>query len=525
MALDLDRVVSTHRLVDEEKVLQLGLAQLGYVRMLLVLVPASSIIFGMALRLAVTYASRYFRDRWVYRVVVPVLSVLATGSIAAQVALVFQTVTVIVERSSTHLDRSPITVLAQVCATAMSIIARGFFISRMYELNKSPFILSTAIFLWLAATAFLLAWEVDYSNPKLVIGSPITWANIGSWSLFVGSAFVSAVLFRELRSLLGRSLHTLSVRDRAAAYAKIWVESSGLLAVAYLASSLTQAIKDGSAVARLTSIWTFLIVPLVAIFSVMFSLVSRPSPPSVTPRSSTMGSRSRTKRSNSALSRSRNGGGGADLFSLQRMRCSGARDVDDDDHLPPVPAMLETNSVSRPVRGGGGAVLPDAAARAAGPVQPDDPRTWRGDAGRLFPALQFDPAHSLSTAGRSSTLSASFQGTTDFDTFSLPQVAALRRESSTPILGRSPTTSSIQHASSTQQQHDGAGSAPTLHEAAEYDEALVDLHPTVASLDLDAFETCNPLVWGPRRRAADEEQEQGVRREPERSPPSASSPS
>lgn len=91
----------------------------------------------MALRLAVTYASRYFRDRWVYRVIVPVLSLLATGSIAAQVALVFQTVTVIVDRSGTHLDRSPITVLAQVCATAMSIIARGFFIARMYEVRPS----------------------------------------------------------------------------------------------------------------------------------------------------------------------------------------------------------------------------------------------------------------------------------------------------------------------------------------------------------------------------------------------------
>ncbi|GAA5908217.1 hypothetical protein JCM8208_000348 [Rhodotorula glutinis] len=508
MALELDRVASMHRNVDEETVLQFGLEQLGFVRMLLVLVPASSIIFGMALRLAVTFASRYFRDRWVYRLVVPVLSILATGSIAAQVALVFQTVTVIVDRSGTHLDRSPITVLAQVCATAMSIIARGFFISRMYELNTNPIILSTAIFLWLAATAFLLAWEVDYSNPGLVLGSPMTWANMGSWSLFVCSAFVSAVLFRELRRLLGPSLHTLSVRNRAFAYSKIWVESSGLLAVAYLASSLTQALKDGSAVARLTSIWTFLILPLVAIFSVMFSLVSRPSPP-VTPRSSTLGSRSRTKRSNSAFSRSRNGGAGAgELFSLHRMRCSGAHDVGDDDDLPPMPAMLETNSVSRPVR-----VLPDAAARAAGAVQPDDPRTWRGDAGRLFPALQFDPEHSLSAGGRSSSLSASFQGTGgDFDTFSLPQVAALRRESSTPILGRSPTASSIQHASSAQQQpqHNGTGSAPTLHEAVEYDEALVDLHPTVASLNLDAFEACNPLG--------------AARREPDRPPPSTSFP-
>ena len=293
-----------------------------------------------------------------------------------------------------------------------------------------------------------------------------------------------------------------SVRTRAVAYSKIWVESSGLLAVAYLASSLTQALKDGSDVARFTSIWTFLILPFVAIFSVMFSLVSRPSPPSVTPRSSTLGSRSRTKRSNSAFSRSRTG----ELFSLQRMRCSGANDFDDNDldDLPPAPAMLETNSVSRPVR-----VLLDSAARAAGGIQPDDPRTWRGDAGRLFPALQFDPEHSLS-AGRSTdgTRSASFQGTGgDFDTFSLPQVAAFRRESSTPILGRSPTASSIQHASSSQQpQQQVASSASTVQEAVEYDEALVDLHPTVASLNLDAFEACNPLVWGPRRRAQDEEQ-------------------
>ncbi|GAA5850237.1 hypothetical protein JCM9279_003573 [Rhodotorula babjevae] len=516
MALALDRAASMHRLVDEETILDFGRKQLGFVQMLLVLVPASSIIFGMALRLAVTYASRYFRDRWVYRVVVPVLSVLATGSIAAQVALVFQTVTVIVDRSGTHLDRSPITVLAQVCATAMSIIARGFFIARMYELNKNPIILSTAIFLWLAATAFLLAWEVDYSNPGLVLGSPMAWANAGSWSLFVCSAFVSAVLCRELRRLLRPSLSTMSVRNRIFAYSKIWVESSGLLAVAYLASSLTQALKDGSDVARFTSIWTFLILPLVAIFSVMFSLVSRPSPP-VTPRTSTLGSRSRsrTKRSNSAFSRSRSGA--AELFSLQRMWCSGAHDLDDDDDLndrPPAPVMLETNSVSRPVR-----IVPDAAARAAGPVQPDDPRTWRGDAGRLFPALQFDPEHSLSlSAGRSGTFSASYQGTGgDFDTLSLPQVAAVRRESSTPILGRSPTASSIQHASSSQQQQQLASSAPTMHEAAEYDEALVDLHPTVASLNLDAFEACNPLVWGPRRRAEDEEQ--GVR-----PPPSTSSP-
>ena len=162
MALDLDRAATLHRLVDEETILDFGRKQLGFVQMLLVLVPASSIIFvrplsllsplcapawarltlplcsqGMALRLAVTYASRYFRDRWVYRVIVPVLSLLATGSIAAQVALVFQTVTVIVDRSGTHLDRSPITVLAQVCATAMSIIARGFFIARMYEVRPS----------------------------------------------------------------------------------------------------------------------------------------------------------------------------------------------------------------------------------------------------------------------------------------------------------------------------------------------------------------------------------------------------
>lgn len=94
----------------------------------------------MALRLAVTYASRFFRDRWVYRVTVPVMSVLACGSIAAQVALVFQTLTVAVKASASsaprHLDRSPINVTAQVCATAMSIIARGFFIVRLWEVRR-----------------------------------------------------------------------------------------------------------------------------------------------------------------------------------------------------------------------------------------------------------------------------------------------------------------------------------------------------------------------------------------------------
>lgn len=269
------------------------------------------------------------------------------------------------------------------------------------------------------------------------------------------------------------------------AYCKISIESSSLLALIYLACSLTQALRNDSEAALLTSYWTFLVTPLVAIYSVMFSLVSRPPPPA-TPRSSSFGSRS--KRSNSVFSR----GGGGDVFSLQRLRCSGAKDFDDD--LPAPPAMLETNSQSRPTRG---PVLPDGEATARGQLQPDDPRTWRGDAGRLFPALQFDPAHSLASTSGGAGRSVSFRGTNDFDTFSLsvPSVPPFRRESSTPMLGRSPTASFFRR----------SHSASIVHEPGVYDEALVDQEPTVAKLDLGALSVCDSLVWGPRRRGDEEE--------------------
>lgn len=39
------------------------------------------------------------------------------------------------------------------------------------QLNKSILVRSTAVFLWLGSTALLLAWEVDFSDGNLVLGS------------------------------------------------------------------------------------------------------------------------------------------------------------------------------------------------------------------------------------------------------------------------------------------------------------------------------------------------------------------
>ncbi|GAA6051344.1 hypothetical protein JCM3770_004493 [Rhodotorula araucariae] len=122
---------------EDDVVVAFGRTQLQYVQVLLVLVPVSSLIFGMALRFAVTYTSRFCHDRWLYRVAVPVMFLLGAGSVATQVAALFQVITLVVQRELPQsIDRNPVNITGQVCATLMGILAQGFFVTRMWDLNK-----------------------------------------------------------------------------------------------------------------------------------------------------------------------------------------------------------------------------------------------------------------------------------------------------------------------------------------------------------------------------------------------------
>ncbi|BGP47887.1 hypothetical protein JCM10450v2_003752 [Rhodotorula kratochvilovae] len=410
---------------EDDAVVAFGRTQLQYVRALLVLVPVSSLIFGMALRLAVTYASRFCRDRWLYRVTVPFMFLLGAGSIATQIAALFQVVTAIVRRESPRaLDRNPIDITGQVCATLMGILAQGFFVSRMWDLNKRFY---------------------EYA-----------WGIIGSWTLFACSA---------------------PIRPRLLAYSKLFMESSGLLVFLFLTCGITQAVDQTSAVAGLAAFFVFLLFPLVAILSVLFSLVQRPPPP-VTPRSTSTASAG--KRTLSGFARS-------DVFSLSRLRCSGSKDVDD---FP----VVARDMAHPPLRAPRDALLPECSASLIrSEFDADDPQTWRGDAAHLFPELRLAPTQSRAVAGRATS---SRPGTSGSARSASQEEGPRRRgELSVPVLARTGTPSSLRH----------SYSAPAVSTCAEYDEDAVNHEPTVMRLNLDALLSCEPLTWGPRARKVDAE--------------------
>lgn len=261
---------------------------------------------------------------------------------------------------------------------------------------------------------------------------------------------------------------------RVGMFTCLYIESSGLVDIVFLAVGIAQALRNVSEAARLVGFFAFLSSPLVSAYSVMFALTQRPPSP-VTPRPS--------KSSSSGEKHF----GGSDLHSLQRFRstlgCT-SRSIADAAAVAPTPPEI--------IRSAHESVVPESTPYIA--LDPDDPQTWRGDAVRLFPSLRFDPAHSLSAAVsrpetahnlREPASGTRFVRSASLDARSLDWS---RRGSLVPMLG------SVGRASS-------MGQVPTRETAGrepQYNEAVIDRDETVAALNLDAFNVCEAHPWGPR---------------------------
>ncbi|GJN89136.1 hypothetical protein Rhopal_002110-T1 [Rhodotorula paludigena] len=378
---------ATPRVLAEEAVLDdsiaFGRSRLPLVRVLLCAVPWSALLFGMSLRLCVTYARKYRRDRWPSRLLVPLLAVLATGSVATQVAALFQVLTAAVKGGGyAAVGRPGIDATGQACATINLIVAQLFFITRLWPFAKSWLIRVPVLLLWVASSVLSLVWDIRVTsitlgNP-LIDGSDRAWGLSSSWIVVASSGLVTSLLWHHLRQMRHAQIASRHGLKRVGMYICLYIEASGLVDIVFLAVGIAQALRNVSEAARLVGFFAFLSSPLVSTYSVMFALTQRPPSP-VTPRPD--------KSSSSGEKHF----GGSDLHSLQRFRstlgCTSRSNADAAGVEPTPPEFTRSPHES---------VVPESTPYIT--LDPDDPQTWRGDAVRLFPSLRFDPAHSLSSA-------------------------------------------------------------------------------------------------------------------------------
>ncbi|GAA5903706.1 hypothetical protein JCM6882_003392 [Rhodosporidiobolus microsporus] len=473
------------------------------VRMLIFAICVDSILFGMTVRLAVTYARTFTRDPILYRVLV---------SLSAICAYLFNFISMaVIDVSGEKGLQTDTYITGRTFTAAAMCVSEAFFIVRIFGVTRNIFTRAISIILWLSSTGVLVWWSVERTrNQRLrpTIGERLGWAGIATeCCLFITSSFIASVLLYKLPRVRPPEEAPKNRRQKFLYWSTVFIESSGLLAFDHLISTVTRFLSLRYPGATITTNAFYYFFPSLAVFSVAFAINQRPPPPLPPPTQT--GSCSGKHGGGTSFNPPAMGGGeefdeqpALREYQLQQQQRSlglGAGSVAGE--------MARSSSTAPPAFGlsslGGGSIIYD----------PDDPQTWRGDAQRFYPSIvRFDEDVELGAGGGGAggedfplTRMASRPGTVKS---SATSERSWRTNGGRPGFGAAGGAS-----------HDGAGGGGRSFVSfgagtglgsvgrVEYDEELVDLEPTVLSLDLGALEAAAPSSWGPRARLKEEEED------------------
>ncbi|GAA6012871.1 hypothetical protein JCM10207_008361 [Rhodosporidiobolus poonsookiae] len=457
------------------------------VRMMLFVTCAAAVLFGMTLRMAVTYARRFISDSRLNRFLVVACAILATAHTSSVSANLFISLTAVLEPQH---DLGGELIKVQICGRTwvvlMTIVAEGTFVARLWSTTRNLVVRGVSLVIWLAATALLVAWFATetgkFKLAPLIAGKVAAFGISAIWLFFILSAFLSINLMRNLQEVRPPEEEATTPFAKLFQRLCLFIETAGLLALDLFLAAVLYAASLASVSCHLAFLFFYFLFPSIAVFSVIFALNQRPPPPLPPSGSFITTSKARNvvfERSNSAPE--------------------------------------EMAAVSIPGGAPTGTIIFD----------PDDPQTWRGDAARLFPSLRIDPEHSLSQVGsRTGTLGArsirSASGIPQAPSMlSLPSVAAAgtRRGSKVSFSG-------VERARTIDEAERGVGSfggGSSFGRFEEYDEEIVEMEPTVLSLNLDALRDVNAANWGPKEKAEREQQPDSAPTTPSTSSPVSSS--
>ncbi|BGP31829.1 hypothetical protein JCM10296v2_003606 [Rhodotorula toruloides] len=233
------------------------------IQVLLFLVPASAGFYGAALRLCLRYSGYRLGHRRISNALVSLISLLATGCLSCQTALLF----VNVAQAAPIQDRF---------ANAKGIRPWMVFADRTIR--------SVAVASCVASSAVLIAWDVRASTrpsePVLSSGPAFILGTLSGWFTFCTFAFLTYALgYKAAAATTGRtgtSVVTSSTASRYYRRISTAVEAPGLLGLAVFAFAVSHSLSSTFAAAQQTSLYFSNLVPLVAYFSIMFALTVAP---------------------------------------------------------------------------------------------------------------------------------------------------------------------------------------------------------------------------------------------------------
>ncbi|GAA5928250.1 hypothetical protein JCM10213_005688 [Rhodosporidiobolus nylandii] len=183
----------------------------------------------MSLRLAVTYARIFTRDRPLYRFLVSFLAIVAGGHAATTTACLFNYMTPLGIRELRRHDIQTKVITSLLSFTvATQVVSHAFFLARLWSFTRSGIIRWASASLTLISTGFLVACT-----------------RIGN-------------IYRFLCLL---------------------VETSSLTTLDYFVLALTRTLAIRYPNATLVATWTLFLFPGLSVFSVIFALNQRPPPP------------------------------------------------------------------------------------------------------------------------------------------------------------------------------------------------------------------------------------------------------
>ncbi|BGP15828.1 hypothetical protein JCM10213v2_003817 [Rhodosporidiobolus nylandii] len=416
----------------------------------------------MSLRLAVTYARIFTRDRPLYRFLVSFLAIVAGGHAATTTACLFNYMTPLGIRELRRHDIQTKVITSLLSFTvATQVVSHAFFLARLWSFTRSGIIRWASASLTLISTGFLVAWCVlralEQQMHLTTAAISGTTGVVCGWLLVLSSTVVTGCSLYVLPRArpLEEEPHTRI--GNIYRFLCLLVETSSLTTLDYFVLALTRTLAIRYPNATLVATWTLFLFPGLSVFSVIFALNQRPPPP-LSPSS---------------------GSGGCSLSKASRRREAGMGGERSLDAVASHPAVVEMGESG--VRSGiieGRASTPvDAAAGEGGTIiyDPDNPHTWRGDAQYMFPTIRLEAAEAEDTP---------------------PRTAGERSNASGKSrMARAPSTR--------------FGGATSSMGGAEYDEEAMAMDPTVVALNLDALNEVEATTstWGPRQRLQDEAQE------------------
>ncbi|GAA6027456.1 hypothetical protein JCM8097_007871 [Rhodosporidiobolus ruineniae] len=482
----------------------------------------------MTLRLAVTYARLFIRDRSLYRMLVTLCALLASGHTATFCADAFFLVTPVHQgpdlHPSRHSRQTALHIITQTFTVAVMVTSQVFFLARLWSVTRNLLIRIATTLLLLAATVMLIYWSVEEVQLKSI--TPVADGKFGylgiaaGWLLTATAIFNTCCLYIILPKARPLENPPSTRLGKLVSNVSLFIESSGLIALDHLLSSIIRlfALHFPTATHLVTFFW--FLFPSISILSVLHAVNQR-CPPPLPPR---------TTVPNCSISKMTNG-----LINAVGLDSTEAAHLAPSSHLLQPTPSLDLSSSKRaflPV-----ASNPSGLAELAYPAasnasafgvalatgagmggtiiyDPDDPQTWRGDAQRMFPSIRFDepspgevgdeelalgpvgsrPGSAAGSAGGAGGAGGGAAGggrrpsmrslaPSTSNSTSLGGRPTFVRTRSTDTAGRRSLTPSYGRA--------GGG-------VYEYDEEAIEAEPTVLSLNLDAFSTVKAPAWGPK---------------------------